>query len=69
MLKVERIKQRYSRRQLAELVGCSPSTIVAIEQRGNNPSLDLAFRLAGVLAKPIDQLFCCPKATKNVTDK
>ena len=45
-----------SQLDLAEKVGCSRQTIIAIEQ-GNNPSLALAFRIACVFEKKIEEAF------------
>ena len=57
-MKKERIKQRYSRRQLAELVGCSPSMLVQIESGTREPSLKMARKIASILGKSVDFLFC-----------
>jgi len=43
--------------ELANLVGVSRQTIVAIEKAKYSPSLDLAFRIARVFAKKLQEVF------------
>ena len=43
--------------QLAEKVGVTRQTIVAIEQGRYSPSLEVAFRIARVFAVPLEQAF------------
>ena len=42
---------------LAEAVGVSRQTIVAIEKGNSSPSLELAFKLARVFDKTLDEVF------------
>lgn len=42
---------------LAEGVGVTRQTIIAIEQGKYSPSLEVAFRIAGVFGVPLDQVF------------
>ncbi|WP_338720001.1 helix-turn-helix transcriptional regulator [Devosia sp. XK-2] len=42
---------------LAEQVGVTRQTIVAIEQGRYSPSLEVAFRIAHVFRVPLDQVF------------
>ncbi|NVK04626.1 MAG: helix-turn-helix transcriptional regulator [Flavobacteriia bacterium] len=42
---------------LAEAVGVSRQTIVAIEKGNYSPSLELAFKLARVFGKQLDEVF------------
>jgi len=42
---------------LAEAVGVTRQTIVAIEQAKYSPSLELAFRIAHVFGQPLEQVF------------
>lgn len=46
-----------SRQELAELVGVNFQTIGYLEREDYNPSLDLAFRLAGVFGLPVEMVF------------
>jgi len=45
--------------ELAERVGCSRQTIIALEAGKYTPSLELAFRLADVFGVPIGEVFEC----------
>ena len=45
--------------QLAEKAGASRQTIVALEAGKYTPSLELAFRIAGVFRVPIGDVFEC----------
>ena len=42
---------------LAEAVGATRQTIIAIEAQKYAPSLELAFRIAHVLNEPLEELF------------
>ncbi len=42
---------------LAELVGVSRQTIVAIEKAKYSPTLELAFKIARVLDEPVERVF------------
>ena len=42
---------------LADAVGVTRQTIIAIEQAKYAPSLDLAFRIAEVFGKPLEEVF------------
>ena len=46
---------------LADRVGVTRQTIIAIEQGRYSPSLEMAFRIAGVFGAPLDQVFHYPK--------
>ena len=57
-----RIKERrkaigYRQQDLAEALGVSRQTIVAIENDEYNPTLELAMRLARYLGIPVEELF------------
>ena len=43
--------------QLAELIGVTRQTVVAIEGDKYAPSLEVAFRIAAVFDVPIDEVF------------
>ena len=42
---------------LAEIVGVTRQTIVAVEKGKYSPSLEVAFRIALALKKPLDEVF------------
>jgi len=46
-----------SQQQLADHVGVSRQTINAIERGKHQPSLELAFRVARVFCKPLENVF------------
>ena len=46
-----------TQKQLAEKVGVTRQTIIAMEQDKYSPSLELAFRIASVFGVPLDQVF------------
>ncbi|HKK42116.1 MAG TPA: helix-turn-helix transcriptional regulator [Bacteroidales bacterium] len=46
-----------TQQQLADEVGTSRQTIVAIEKGNYSPSLELAFRIARVFSTSIDNIF------------
>ncbi|MFI5181184.1 MAG: helix-turn-helix transcriptional regulator [Thermoanaerobaculia bacterium] len=51
------VKAEISQAALAERVGVSRQTIVAIEKGNYNPSVELALRLAAVFGVTVEQLF------------
>ena len=50
-------KGEMTQQELADAVGVSRQTIVAIEKGNYSPSLELAFRLAEIFSKPIQEVF------------
>ena len=56
-LRVARAEHRLSQADLAERLGVSRQTVNAIETEKYDPSLPLAFKIAEVFGKPIEQLF------------
>jgi putative transcriptional regulator len=46
-----------TQQQLADVAGVSRQTIVAIEKGNYSPSLELAFRIAQVFKKPLEEVF------------
>ena len=46
-----------TQQELAEIVGVSRQTIVAIEKNKYNPSLELAFRISAAFDKPLEEVF------------
>ena len=59
-LKSARAAKDLSQQQLADLVSVSRQTINAIENNKYDPTLTLAFHLAGVLGTTVDELFLGP---------
>ncbi|MGN6761290.1 MAG: helix-turn-helix transcriptional regulator [Leifsonia sp.] len=48
--------------ELAERVGVTRQTIIAIEQGRYSPSLEMAFQLARVFGVPLDDVFQFPES-------
>jgi putative transcriptional regulator len=46
-----------TQQDLAERVGVTRQTIMAIEKRKYNPSLEVAFKIALVFNKPLEEVF------------
>ena len=55
-----RLAKGWSQGELADLVDASRQTINAIEADKYDPSLPLAYRLAALLGKPVEEVFLNP---------
>ncbi len=51
--------------ELAERVGVTRQTLIAIEQGKYSPSLEMAFRIARVFGVPLDDVFQYPDPTPD----
>lgn len=51
--------------ELAERVGVTRQTVIAIEQGRYSPSLEMAFRIAHVFKVPLDDVFQYPDSTEE----
>ncbi len=56
-LRVLRAERNWSQAELAELLGVSRQTINAIETEKYDPSLPLAFKMARLFEKSIEEIF------------
>ena len=56
-IKVERAEMNLTQQQLAEAVGVSRQTIVAIEKGHFMPSTPLALKIARIFSKPVEAVF------------
>ena len=56
-LKSARAARDLSQQQLAEAVGVSRQTIIAIEKGAYNPTIKLCLAICHVLGKTLDELF------------
>jgi len=63
-LHVLRAEQRLTQERLAQEIGVTRATIVAIEGGGYNPSLELAFRLARFFKTDINAIFSIEEEKK-----
>ncbi|WP_282948808.1 helix-turn-helix transcriptional regulator [Cellulomonas endometrii] len=52
-----RAERGLTQAQLAEVLGVTRQTVIAVEQGRYSPSLELAFQIARALGRPIDQVF------------
>ncbi len=55
--KLRFFRDEMTQQQLAEKVGVTRQTIIAIEQGKYSPSLELAFRIAVVFGVPLSEVF------------
>jgi putative transcriptional regulator len=51
--------------ELAELIGVTRQTVIAIEQGRYSPSLEMAFQIAHVFKVPIDEVFQYPGSAQE----
>jgi putative transcriptional regulator len=51
--------------ELAEAIGVTRQTIIAIEQGRYSPSLEMAFQIARVFGVPLDDVFQYPATESN----
>lgn len=56
-LRVLRAERRWSQAQVAELIGVARQTIHAIENEKYDPSLSLAYKLADVFQRSVEEIF------------
>ena len=59
-LKVLRAERDWSQQDLAERLGVSRQSVNAIETGKYDPSLPLAFRIAELFERPIEEIFVSP---------
>ena len=55
--KLRFFRDEMTQQQLAEKVGVTRQTIIAMEQGKYSPSLELAFRIARVFEVPLEEVF------------
>ena len=53
-----------TQKELADRVGVTRQTIIAIEQSKYSPTLEMAFQIARVFGVPLDQVFQYPEGEK-----
>jgi putative transcriptional regulator len=56
-IKVYRALRNLTQEALADQLGVTRQTILAIEKEKYDPSLELAFRISGLFKVPIDKMF------------
>ena len=61
-LRIFRAVYELTQEQLAEKLGVTRHTIIAIENERYDPSLGLAFRMSGLFGVPIEEIFIREKS-------
>ena len=61
-LKVLRAEHGWTQQDLGERLGVSRQAVNALETEKHDPSLDLAYRIAAVFARPVEDIFDNPHA-------
>lgn len=56
-IKIERAEKEITQQELADAVGVSRQTIVAIEKNRFQPSTSLALKIARYFSKPVETIF------------
>ena len=54
-----------TQQELAERAGCTRQTIIVLEHRRYVPSLSLAFHIAGVFGRTVDEVFHLTDGSKK----
>ena len=61
-LKQLRVERRWAQEQLGQQLGVSRQAVNALETEKHDPSLDLAYRIAAIFERPIEDIFENPHA-------
>ena len=61
-LRVLRAEKEWSQAELAAQVGVARGTIIALETGRYDPSLPLAFKIARIFGKTVEEVFLYPEA-------
>ena len=56
-LRVLRAEYDWTQEDLAQKLGISRQAVIAIEKEKYNPSLQLAFKIARLFKKPVEEIF------------
>jgi len=65
--KLRFLNNEMTQQQLAEKVGVTRQTIIAMEQEKYSPSLELAFRIALVFGVPLEDVFSYNPEDESIT--
>lgn len=57
-----RTERGWTQEQLAQAIGVSRQAVNALETEKHDPSLDLAYRIATVFGRPVEDIFTNPHA-------
>ena len=61
-LKLLRVERNWTQEQLGQALGVSRQAVNALETEKHDPSLDLAYRIAALFARPVEDVFVNPHA-------
>ncbi|MBN8528137.1 MAG: helix-turn-helix transcriptional regulator [Caulobacterales bacterium] len=61
-LKVLRAEQGWTQQDLGDRLGVSRQAVNALETEKHDPSLDLAYRIAAMFGRPVEDIFDNPHA-------
>ena len=61
-LKVLRAEHGWTQQDLGDRLGVSRQAVNALETEKHDPSLDLAYRIAAVFGRPVEDIFDNPHA-------
>ena len=61
-LKVLRAEHGWTQQELGDRLGVSRQAVNALETEKHDPSLDLAYRIAAVFDRPVEDIFDNPHA-------
>ncbi|WP_313452471.1 helix-turn-helix transcriptional regulator [Brevundimonas sp.] len=56
-LKLLRVERGWTQEQLGQALGVSRQAVIALETERHDPSLDLAYRIAAVFERPVEDIF------------
>ena len=56
-LKLLRVERNWTQEQLGQALGVSRQAVNALETEKHDPSLDLAYRIAALFARPVEEVF------------
>lgn len=59
-LKLLRVERNWTQEQLGQALGVSRQAVNALETEKHDPSLDLAYRIAALFARPVEEVFANP---------
>jgi putative transcriptional regulator len=62
------LNEEMTQQQLAEKVGVTRQTIIAMEQGKYSPSLELAFRIAIIFGAPLEEVFSYDAEAKKTSE-
>jgi putative transcriptional regulator len=56
-LKLLRVERNWTQAELGERLGVSRQAVIALEADKHDPSLDLAYRIAALFGRPVEEIF------------